>query len=353
MDIFSVFMVSTILINILFFNRDNRSYSKNKKIYCFILGSLLFLIGGLRHSSVGTDSQNYVYMFTLASNMSLENTLNFFGKEPGFFGMLKTLTLISDDYQIMFIIISFIYAVSVSRFIYTYSSNPMASFLILIPMSYFAFSLSGLRQTVSLSIIFFSIKYIINRKMVKFTLIVLLASLFHQSALLFLPAYFLSNKSITGFKVLIGIISVPLVFLTRPILLQIAQRFLYEQYSIDNQQEAGGWTTLVVYFLIIIVALIFYKQIKNPYFPLFVKLMYVGALIQMFVPYQANIFRISMYYNIASIIILPDILKTQNEKVSKFVAYFIFFLLMGIMYYMFSYNAAGVQPYNFYWERLY
>jgi len=352
MDIYSLFMLMAVMLSIIIPNNKNQDVlqNRNKKYYCLILGFLLFLIAALRATSVGNDSGQYARHFYNLQQLDFRLIINYYQKDLAFYYLVKILTYMTSNHQWMFAVIGGFYSYSISRFIYKYSKNLMVSFIILIPMSYFAFSLTGLRQTIAIAIILFSYDYIIQKKLFKFIIIVSIASLFHQSALLSLPAYLLSNKPLNNKKVLVGIFAVPIVFVLRPLLVSIVQILFYETYSIDLDQGSGGWTTLLVYFLIIAVATIFSKQIKNEYYSFFLKMMYVGALIQMFVPLQPNIFRVSMYYNIASLVLIPDILKTQKDKSSKFIAYSLFFVLMGIMYYVFTYYAAGVQPYKFFWQ---
>lgn len=353
MDIYSLFMLIAVILRIGIPKKKIKSdkvQKSNFKYYCLMLGFLLFIIAALRATSVGNDSGQYAKHFYNLQQFDLKWIINNYQKDPAFYYLVKILNYITSNHQWMFAIIGGFYSFSISRFIYKYSKDPMISYIILITMSYFAFSLTGLRQTIAIAIILFSYDYIIQKKLLKFLIIVTVASLFHQSALFFLPAYFISNKQVNNKKVLEGLLAVPIVFVLRPLLVSIVQALLYETYSIDLAQGAGGWPTLLVYFLIIAVGIIFSKQIKNEHFSFFLKMMYVGALIQMFVPLQPNIFRVSMYYNIASIILIPDILKTQKDKFSKLVSYSLFFILMGIQYYVFTYYTAGVQPYKFFWQ---
>ena len=353
MDIYSLFMLVAVMLSIIIPNKtinQDKFQDRNKKYYCLILGLLLFFIAALRSTSVGVDSGQYARHFYNIQQIDFKLLTIHYHKDPVFFYFVKILTYITTNHQWMFAIIGGAYAYSITRFIYKYSKDPMVSFIMLIPMMYFAFSLTGLRQTMAISIILLSYDYIIRKHLFKFVFTVIIASLFHRSALLFLPAYFISIKSFNNKKVLVGILAVPIVFVLRPLLVSLVQNFMYETYSISLDQGAGGWTTLFVYFLIILVSVVFSKQIQNEYFPFFLKVMYVGTLIQMFVPLQPNIFRVSMYYNIASIILIPDILKTQNDKFSKLIAYSLFLILMGIQYYVFTYYAAGVQPYKFFWQ---
>ena len=353
MDIYSLFMFTAILLSIGMQQKiksDGKIRKENWKYYCIVLGFLLFIISALRSTSVGNDSGQYARIFYFLQQLDIKLIINYYQSDLAFYYLTKILTYVTSNHQWMFAIIGGFFSYSVSRFIYKHSANPMVSLIMLITMSYFAFSLTGLRQTIAIAIILFSYDYIIHKKFFKFILFVGIASLFHQSALFFLPAYLINSKQISGLKIFVGILTASIVFAFRPLLVSFVQLFIYQDYSINLDQDAGGWTTLVMYFLIILVSLIFSRKIKNKNFFLFLKMMFIGALIQMFVPLQPNIFRVSMYYNISSLILIPEILKTQKDKFSKFITYLLFFIFMGIMYYVFTYNNAGVQPYQFFWQ---
>lgn len=72
------------------------------------------------------------------------------------------------------------------------SPYPLASFFVLFCMLYF-FTWTYLRQTMACAIVWFAIPYAVKRKPIPFILIVLLGASFHNSALLFLFTYFVSN----------------------------------------------------------------------------------------------------------------------------------------------------------------
>lgn len=71
---------------------------------------------------------------------------------------------------------------------------------------------NGLRQYIAVSICFYAMKYILNKDAKRYFLAVLIAFLFHKSALFFVPVYFLQylkfdfKKAITivGLTVLSG-----------------------------------------------------------------------------------------------------------------------------------------------------
>jgi transmembrane protein EpsG len=356
MDIYSLFVLIAIMLRIVIPNRKKwreELQGKNWRHYCFILGFLLFMIAALRSTSVGFDSGQYSRHFYNVQYLSFKDIYSIHRNEFGFYFLIKILSYISSNHQIMFAFIGLVYAYSISRFIFKYSLDPMVSFIMLIAMEYYAFSLTGLRQILAYSIILFAIDCVAKRNFKKFLILILIASLFHQSAILFIPTYFLIYFRVYGKNLIKYISLIPIIYLTRIPLLNIIQKLFYSDYSVaDSNISSGGWAALVVYFLIFIIALGFRRRIDSRLnnFDLFLNMMFAGIIIQIFVPLQPNIFRVGMYYNISSIILLPGIINTQRDKFSRLLAYFIFIVLMLLEYYLFTFYAGGMNPYSFFWK---
>lgn len=60
-----------------------------------------------------------------------------------------------------------------------------------------------MRQSIGIIIVLFSLKYIKNHKFIKYAIGILIASLFHTSALIFLPFYFMHKIKVNPFFILI------------------------------------------------------------------------------------------------------------------------------------------------------
>ena len=141
MDIYSLFMFVAVMLSIIIPNKTinkDKFQDRSKKYYCLILGLLLFFIAALRATSVGVDSMQYTNHFYRVQFMSVVDILHNYTKEPVFYFLIKIITVFSTNHQWMFAIIGGAYAFAISRFIYKYFKNLMVSFIMLIPMMYFA-----------------------------------------------------------------------------------------------------------------------------------------------------------------------------------------------------------------------
>ena len=184
MVIFIVLIICIYLLRILLTKQKFGSFSR--KAYCMLIGSFLFLISSLRHYTVGIDIERYISNFYFISNTQLWSDVIEQAKDPGYSYFVKLISYITNDHQVYLAIIGAIFAIPVSIFIYKYSDEPSFSFFALLPFSLFYFSMTGLRQTIAISILLFAYKYIKEKKLINFLAIVGIASLFHISALVFI-----------------------------------------------------------------------------------------------------------------------------------------------------------------------
>jgi len=138
------------------------------------------------------------------------------------------------------------------------------------PLFYFH-SLNTIRQWVAISIIFFSYKYIENKKILKFLLCVLIAGLFHKTAFLLGILYLISclnfKKGVLVFLFFISFFSKG--FLEKLLLLDLPVISKYKVYILTSIGKGGK----IIFFLIILLYLgiliisyfdkKFYEQNKN------------------------------------------------------------------------------------------
>ena len=228
-------------------------------------------------------------------------------------------------------IIAIFFAISVSCYIYYYSDNITISTIVLFAF-YFSFTITGLRQTVALSFLLFSYRYIDERRIIKFGLMVSLAALFHSTAILFAPAYFIGKLRV-GKKQLIFIgVSVLAVILfsnyIRQLISLIAWNEAMRNYA--SSEISLTWSGFLIHFAITIFCWYFYNRSKTQenannqsiaeqYMKTFINCMVFGLVGYSFSTIVAESFRIGMYYSISEIVIIPAALShiklKRNQKV--------------------------------------
>lgn len=332
--------------------------NKNKWMSIFG-GIILFMYGALRSISVGIDTIDYAEAYLLVQNLSFEAIFSssalLVSRDPIFYFFVKSLTFISKDPHLLLMIISAIVAISFSYFVYKNSVNPFMSFIMFIGLRYYSFTLTGLRQAVAWSLIFYSYEFIKKRQLKKFTLVIIVASLFHSSAILFILAYplsYLRNVKKISLIIMFGLL---LNFTTNNLFLKLLTKIpilqQYENYLYRDESAGTGITMIMIYILILCFSYIMRKKIdkKSTYFYLMYNLSIVGLGITLLSFNYANIFRIGYYFIFPIVLILPISIKSSFNKKSEVVVSFLVILLLVAQYIIIG-PGAGTDNYDFFWK---
>src|SRR5699024_3861722 len=157
------------------------------KVLVTIATLSLIITSGLRRN-IG-DTFNYRNIYT-DNDFTWEYILS--EKDYGF-GILQMLlkNYISEDPQIMIFVSALITNIIIVIVFYNYSRFIEISLYVYITGVLFLVSMNGIRQVLAAAISFAAIRFLIKGNFLRYLLVILLASTFHQSALLLLPIYFL------------------------------------------------------------------------------------------------------------------------------------------------------------------
>ena len=198
--------------------RNVEKYNHNN--YLVLWTVVVALVCGLRDMLGGYDSYIYGEVFDNTSD-GIDRGLPFFSlaaldfnpTEPGYAIYNIVLGYVTGNRYIFLFITSIITFTCLYYHIKRYCKYPEFSFFILFCMWYF-YTFTYLRQVLAACIAWFAIPYAIERKPMKFFLIVALAATFHNSAVLFGLLYFIANKRFTKNQMLTYIVLSLLVGLT-------------------------------------------------------------------------------------------------------------------------------------------
>lgn len=170
-----------------------------KKMFCIGSGTIYFLVAALRSSYVGGDSFNYRRMFELLADKNIKFAFAYSEKDPIFNVLLSLLGKVTDNYSVLFAIVAVLFTITVWVYIYKYSDDPVLSVIVLLAFNLYQFSLTGMRQTIAISFVVLAIMAVHEEKKIQPYIWVLIASLFHSSALVCLSIPILSKIRISSF----------------------------------------------------------------------------------------------------------------------------------------------------------
>ncbi|MDM3413784.1 EpsG family protein [Citrobacter sp. Cb018] len=164
--------------------RCNLAY---RKCIGIAISIMIIFLAGIRWRT-GTDWDPYLYIF---SNGSSFNSFMSQGYETIFLLMNFIVKSLYDSYTFYLFVIAFIVVWCKYSTFFKISDYPLVC--ILASLSFYSMDLFTVRQGIAIAITIFSMRYIIpgNESKSKFLLTVAVASGFHITALIFIPAYFI------------------------------------------------------------------------------------------------------------------------------------------------------------------
>ena len=155
----------------------------------FVMAYIIIIIG-LR-SGVG-DTPAYITMFNDAPSQFSFSALDSYEKDQGYFALSMLFKqFVSTDFHMWFLLIAAVSGCAVAYTLYKYSENFFFSMFLFMAMVHFVWMLNGMRQFIAVSILFASTRFLIERKFLKYLIVVLLVSTIHVTALIMIPVYFI------------------------------------------------------------------------------------------------------------------------------------------------------------------
>ncbi len=297
---------------------------KGNKKFIFVAFLILFCVMGLRDvNTVGNDSSGTTGSYPVSyrnigqtewSELSGRGENNY---NVGFSYLMKAVYELTDgDYQAFITIISLFIMFSYMRFIRKYSTSPIQSVLYFLGLIYFTFMFDALKQAMAMSVLLFAFDAIIDKKPIKFILLVLLAAAFHFPALIFLPAYWIGRMKIGSSYLILLAVLLALTFVLRDQLLNLMLG-AYGGSDIEGSMEGIRFLrnkSLVMIFIVIAAIVLRPPTEGDTVYNACLIFAGVSIVFQTFCGYN-NIFeRLADYYFHTAIVMIPLVFEKCELK---------------------------------------
>ena len=327
-----------------------------KKTIGFVMFNCLFLMLAFRHPSMGHDLKyltkiGYLGRFEYIATVDWDNIFDISVQhyEKGYIVFNKLVSLLSTDRQFFMGACAFLSLLPIIYVICKKSVAPIQSLIIYMGLPVFLIIYSGLRQALAIGICFLSILFIQDKKLVKFVLLVLLASTLHKSSIIFLCAYPLYNLKMTQSWRWVSVVTIPIVYILRYPLFAIFSKIFKD----NAETKDTGAITLFLVFTLVYIFCIIYSDESNEQNGLR-NLFFMACLCQAFSGVYNLAMRVGYYFMIPLALLLPLIIKGMDEKIDKP----IFSIIITICFATFALYCikgstwAGAYPYYFFWEEV-
>lgn len=233
----------------------SKKYLRKRWAWLLVAALPMFALIAFRNASIGNDTGGYLSCFdqmvdTPWEKIFIVNDANQ-QFEVGFVVFEKIITTFTHDANIYQIIYSSIYLVSVVTFANQLERSNFAFLFFFTTLGIYTFMFTGVRQCLAMCICLFSYKFVRERKLMPFLLLLLLAFLFHKSALLFLAAYVVYNRKINWINALVYVVVGVLSYVYIEIIQEFFNGFLEYDYEVEETGNGG------IFFLVVVCITVF------------------------------------------------------------------------------------------------
>lgn len=342
----------TFIIILFYWFLINRKDEKARARYNIIIAVLFFLMMGLRNEAIYGDTYGYVKNFWDLQNMSVEDIIFRWPKDTFFYIFTHFLhPLVFHDYTLWLLFIAALYMYPMYLIVKRYSDSFMYSWVCFFFFGLMFFAMAGIRQTMAFGLVMAAFIMLLDGKKRYFFALIVAAFFFHGTSLICLIYYPLSKMKF-GSKMLIWYFVAFVVLMTMgaPILQHTIELIgdndpRYIAYG--NNLHGSNYTYMLQQALIIIPSLyILRNRYHEPLVAVFSHMSIVAFLFVSMSPVIAEMFRLSMYFSWADIILF-SMAMVEGAKKGSNLSYLYVFLF--VVYCVFI-SKSACREYYFWFE---
>lgn len=344
--LFLVFVFSMLM------SKRKMSLCSNNKIEYDDLGNILFVfcisvlivIAGFRWY-VGTDYAEYFWGYGQRVDEWFDNLLEY--NEPGLGVLAKIGSLIYDSPITMFFLASlvtiFLYTITIKK----YSNDFLISMSLYLFIGSWHGAFNGVRQYLAAAVLFAGHRFIFEKKLFKYILVVLVAMAFHRTAIIMLPIYFLVGKRFTWKNIGLVIMVVGIIRFSYDNIFATMSYFKgsdVAQYSYMNTDVNILRIGVALAPVVIAVYMKKWIMLQDLETQMYIMLITINAGLSIATQGSAYLARGGIYTETYVVLALPKLLKCFTSNSRRFATIVVFGCYL--VYWLYSLRATGVMDYN-------
>lgn len=203
---YKLLFVVILIIGYLIYNQYKTE--RSRRMYIIFSAIVLGLQSALRNVAVGADTYNYYCKFEAVKSTTWQEVFKSFsdtylygdGKDPGYLLFEKIFQLFSDDFRVFLFLVAIIFFYAYAKLLLRYTNNTieiLTANLGYLALFYGFYSITGIRQTLSVSLSILFLLSFIDKNYRKCLLLFIVAFIIHKSSifLLLVPVLYSIKKN--------------------------------------------------------------------------------------------------------------------------------------------------------------
>ena len=346
------------------------NYRKTFDLAFFLILSIFsvipyILVYGIRYG-IGTDYFAYEYIHNICINTNITDYLSYhfdkdstFYFEPGYY----FLNILTNSFPCLNILISVLIALILFFTLYPYRRNVDIWLAFAIYFStQFIYSMNGVRFSIAVCFVFLAFRELSYCRFRNFFLTILLASLFHKSAIICILGILLTdfnNKAIQKYRNYFFIVAIPVIIILFPYVyhyissIGIFERyFSIAKYQADFSSPVG--VTWIFHVLPIFIPFLFFikkEEVQIGQLGFWLRVELISILIRLIGSYNTWYTRLSRFGQISEVILIPLMLSYIQDKKNKklLTVYYIIWYIFYFIYFAIVNDNCDSLPYKIIW----
>ncbi|MCI6995617.1 MAG: EpsG family protein [Eubacterium sp.] len=336
---------------------DREEYRYNR-LFAFFVFLPVIIWAGFRSGVGYVDTNAYIalYSYIPTSFADLTSYLDAHPSDPGFTILLYIIkTIFGSSYTPFLFIVALIEGIAVIVLYRKFSPHYLISiFLFIASAEYFSWMFNGMRQFLSVSIVMFAFPLLLEKKYVKYIIVVALAATVHMTAVMMIPvAFIVSGKPWNRRTMALIAVGVFALMMTSRFtsILDVATQNTQYSGAVMSWNEMGDDGTNPIRVLVCAVPTIiafFGRRIleaeENPVIDVCINMSIFSTVLWLISMVTSGIYmgRLPIFASVYNYILLPyeiDILFTRKNRGTMFALMIVLYLLY---YYYQLHNIWGV-----------
>ncbi|MGH1705389.1 EpsG family protein [Enterococcus gallinarum] len=235
--------------------------------------------------------------------------------EPGYWLLNRIVGLFTSNLNAIIIVTSIITFSILFKIIREYSVMPALSVLFLFVLRDYEMLICLIRQGIALAIIAYSFKYLVKDEYLKYFVLVIIASSFHYSAIIFLLIFKILNKKMEMHDISIFIFIGITIFFAR-FSLGFLESFIHSEYysslvSLISEPGPVYLKQAMLNFFILILSISKYKQMlkETEYSVILVNILFLNTVMSFSLLGLNLAYRFVIYFDFFNILLYPLLIK--------------------------------------------
>lgn len=267
--------------------------------------------------------------------------------EIGFNWLVKLLYTLCgwECYELVFAVFSLITIVIFIKAMYDQSVNFSFSFFLFMTFGLYFQTYNTMRYYLALAITLYSMRYVLNKDIIRFVFWIVIAALFHKSVLVVIPVYLIASYAWKKWQIAVGLIGSALCYVGKDLVLKLALK-LYPSYENTIYLENSEVSLVSILKGLAILGL--YLWLRHRYktnsreLRFYAQLNLLSVVVCLFFSFLPVVTRIAYYFSVSQILMLPKMIaEISEEDIKKKVTYVV---IIASVIYFFAFLLTANQP---------